>query len=86
MLNTVSENCKGFMRREYQGAQEAQRAMHILGFLSERGFENMVRLSMIVNCPINFDGVKNIKLVFGTDIISLKVKSVMRNPDSVVTD
>ena len=46
----------------------------------------MLRLSMIVNCPINFYDVKNAKLIFGPDITSLKGKSVRRKPASVVTD
>ena len=36
LLNTVSENREGFTRREYEGVREVQRAMHLLGFLSER--------------------------------------------------
>ena len=43
MLNTVSENWECFLQREYDGAQEAQREMHLLGFPSERDFENIVR-------------------------------------------
>ena len=46
--------------------------MHLLGFPSERDFENMVRSNMIVNCPVTFDDVKNAKLIFGPDINSLK--------------
>ena len=82
----VSENREGFTQREYKGAREAQRAMHLLGFPPERDFENMVRLNMIVNCSGTFDDVKNAKLIFGPDITSLKGKSVRRKPASVVTD
>ena len=46
----------------------------------------MVRLNIIVNCPVTFDDVKNAKLIFGPDITSLKGKSVRRKTDSVVTD
>ena len=49
LSNTVSENREGFTRKEYKGPREAQRAMHLLGFPSEREFENMVRSNMIVN-------------------------------------
>ena len=38
LLNIVSDNREGFMRREYEGTREARRAMHILGFPSERDF------------------------------------------------
>ena len=86
LLNTVSENREGFTQREYEGGREAQGAMHLLGLPLERGFENMVRSNMIVNCPVTFSDVKNAKLVFGPDINSLKGKSVRRKPASVVTD
>ena len=86
LLNTVSENREGFTQREYEVAREARRAMHLLGFLSEQDFENIVRLNMIINCPVTFSDVKNAELIFGPDITSLKVKSVKRKPVSVVTD
>ena len=60
--------------------------MHLLGFPSERDFENMVRLNMIVNCPVTFSDVKNAKIIFGSDITLLKGKSVRRDPASVVMD
>ena len=86
LLNTVSDNREGFTRREYKGPQETRQSMHLLGFPSEREFENMVCSNMIVNCPINFDDVKNAKLIFGPDITSLKGKSVRLKIASVVTD
>ena len=38
LINTVSENWEGFIGRDNKGLQEARRAMHLLGFLSERYF------------------------------------------------
>ena len=86
MLNTVSENREGFTRREYEGGREAQRAIHLMGFPSEQDFENIVRLNMIVNCPLTFSYVKNAKLIFCPDITSLKGKSVRRKLASVAED
>ena len=86
LLNTVSENRKGFTRREYKGAQEAQRAMHLLGLPSEQYLENMVRSNMIVKCPVTFSDVKNSKLISGPDITSLKGKLVRHKPASIVMD
>ena len=60
--------------------------MHLLGFPSERDFENMVRSNIIVNFPVTFDNVRKTKLIFGPDITSLKGKSVRRKPDSFITD
>ena len=62
LLNTVSENIKGFTRRMYEGDREARREMHLLGFPSEWDFENMVRSKMIVNFPVTFDDVKTLNL------------------------
>ena len=86
MINTVSENREGFTRREYEGAQESRQAVHLLGFLSERGFGNMVRSNMIVNFPVTFDNVKNAKLIFGPDATLLKEKLVRCKTSSVVTE
>ena len=63
-----------------------RQAMHLLGFLSERDFGNMVRSNMIVNCPVTFDDVKNAKLIFSPDVTLLKGKQVRCKPDSVITD
>ena len=60
--------------------------MHLMGFLSEQDFENMVRSNMIVNCPVTFSDVKNVKLICGPDINSLKGESARRKPARVVTD
>ena len=86
LINTVSENREGFTWREYKGGQEAQQAMHLLGFPLEQDFENMARSNMIVNCPVTFEYVKNAQIIFGHDITSLKVKSMRRKLDSVVMD
>ena len=60
--------------------------MQLLGFLSERDFEIMVHLNMIVDYPVTFDKVKKAKLVFGPDITSLKVKSVRHELAGVITN
>ena len=82
----MSENREGFTQRDHEGDREAQRAIYLMGFPSEQDFENMVRLNIIVNCPVTFDDLKKAKLIFGPDIILLKGKSVRRKPDGVVTD
>ena len=74
------------MRRDYEGDWEARRAMHLMGFLSERDLGNMVRSKTTVNCPVTFDNVKNARLIFGPDVTSLKGKSASRNPASVIIE
>ena len=60
--------------------------MHLLGFPSERDFDNMVCSNIIVNCPVTLDDMKNAKLIFGPDITLLKGKPVRHNPARVITD
>ena len=86
LLNTVSEYREGVMRRGYEGDREARQAMHMLGFSSERYFENTLRSNMIINFPVTFDNVKNARLIFGPDITFLRVKSMRRKQASVITD
>ena len=86
LINTLSKKQERFTRREYEGAQEVRRVMHLSGFLSERDFENMVFSNITINFSGTFDDVKNAKFVFGPDITSLKGKSVRRKPASVVKD
>ena len=62
LISMVSENQEGFTRREYEGARESRRAMHLLGFPSERDFENMIHSNTIVNFPVTFDDVKTLNL------------------------
>ena len=52
LINTVSENREVITQREYKGPRKARRAMHLLWFLLEQDFENMVGLNMIVNFPV----------------------------------
>ena len=86
LINTVLENREGFERRESWGGREEQQAMHLIVLLSERDFGNIVRSNTIVNFPLNFDDVKNSKLIFGPGVTSLKLKPARRNPASVVTN
>ena len=73
-MNTVDENRKSFMDREVKGARGSRRALRVLGFSSERDFENMVRLNMIVNCPVTHCDIVNAKNIFGSDVNSIKGK------------
>ena len=62
LLNRVTENMKDVTQREYEGARETRRAMHLLGLPSDRDMSTMVRSNMLSNCPVNLQDVKNLKL------------------------
>ena len=84
--NNVAENRKGFNRREYGVANAACRALGLVGCPSERDLSNMVSSNMIVNFPITFFDIQNVKNIFGPDVPSMKGKSVQRRQEAVVSD
>ena len=49
LLNIVTKNWEGFMRQDYEGAREARREMHLIGFTSNGYLGNMVRSNIIAN-------------------------------------
>ncbi len=45
-----------------------------------------VPLSMLQNCPITNDDIKNVHDIFGSDISHIRGKTMCRKPDRVDTD
>jgi hypothetical protein len=52
MVNTVAENSEGYVQREYDDAKQALRAPGMVGYPSNKDFNNMVRSNMIKNFPV----------------------------------
>ena len=85
-MNTVAENRERFVDREVKGARGSRQALGMLGFPSERDFEDMMRSNIIVNCPITHRNIVNAENIFGPDVNSLKGELLRRKPVSVVSD
>jgi hypothetical protein len=43
---------------------------------SPRSFEGMVRLNMLKDCPVTNDDIKNANTIFGTDLATIRGKTV----------
>ena len=53
---------------------------------SPRDFQGMVRLNMLKDCPITNADTTNANTIFGTDLATIRGKTVRRRPKRVITD
>ncbi len=83
---TVRTNFEGFSRKQVEGAMAARCLMGMVATPSPRDFEGMVRLNMLKDCPITNDDITNANKIFGTDLATLRGKTVRRRPKRVITD
>jgi hypothetical protein len=75
MVNTVAENREGYTQREYDDAKQARRALGMVGYPSNKDFNNIVRSNMINNCPVTPKRISAANKIFGPDIASMKGKT-----------
>jgi hypothetical protein len=83
---TVRANFEGFSCKQVEGATAARRLMGIVATPSPRDFEGMVRLNMLKDCPITNDDIANANKICGTDLATIRGKTVRRRPKRVITD
>jgi hypothetical protein len=86
MVNTVAENREGYTQRPYDDVKQARRALGMVGYPSNKDFNNMLRSNMINNCPVISKSVSAANKIFCPDIASMKGKTKRRQPEPVVTD
>ena len=58
----------------------------MLGHPTDHDFLGMVRGSMISNCPVTANAVKNAPRIFGPDLAGIRGRTVRRPPESVTTE
>jgi hypothetical protein len=75
MVNTVAENREGYTHREYDDAKQACRALEMVGYPSNKDFNNMVRSNMIKICPVTSKSISAANKIFGPNITSIKAKA-----------
>jgi hypothetical protein len=85
-VNTVQENFDGFSHKQVEGATAAHGLMGMLVTPPLRNFEEMVHLNIVEDCPITNDNIKNAHTIFGTDLTTIKGKTVRRRTKWVITD
>ena len=85
--NTVWENFGGFSRKQVEGATAARRLMGMVATQSPRDFEGMIRLNtMLKDIPITNDDIKNAHTIFGTDLATIRGKTVRCRPKRIIMD
>jgi hypothetical protein len=80
------QNFEGLSRKQIEGATAASRLMGMVATPSPRDYEGMVRLNMLKDCPVTNDDIKNANKIFGTDLATIRGKTVRRHPKRVITD
>ncbi len=85
-VTTVWTNFEGFSCKQVEGAMSARRLMGMVATPSPRDFEGMVRLNMLKDCPVTNEDIKNANKIFGTDLATIRGKTVRRRPKQVITD
>ena len=75
-VTTVRTNFEGFSRKQVEGAMAARCLMGMVATPSPRDFEGMVRLNMLKDCPITNDDITNASKIFGTDLATIRGKTV----------
>ena len=81
LVSTIEENREGFFHRELSGAREDSRALEVIGYLSHKTFEIMVRT--INNLPVSIEDVRTANTICRCDVPTLKIKAVRRQPKRV---
>jgi Reverse transcriptase (RNA-dependent DNA polymerase) len=76
LMNTVEGNKSQFTNREIQSATLARRIQNIIGRPSTSTLIKIVKNNLLKNCPITEQDIYNANTIFGTNIGSLKGKTV----------
>jgi hypothetical protein len=85
-LDTVKNNREGFTDRDFEQAKRARKALGLVRYPSPKDFKHMVSSNMIKNCPVTSIDITNANKIFGTDVATLKGKTVRMTHPPVVTD
>ncbi len=85
-MSIQSGPIEGFSRKQVEGATAACHLMGMVVTPSPRDFEGMVRLNMLKDCPVTNDKITNANKIFGTDLATIRGKTVWRRPKPVLAD
>jgi predicted lactoylglutathione lyase len=73
---TVQDNMSKFSKREIAGAENARELMRQLGYPSSRDMMDLIKSGGIMNSSVTAQDVYRASQIFGSDIASLKGKTV----------
>jgi hypothetical protein len=86
MVNTMRGTFEGYIKHNIKKAQEARHLQGMIGNLTEREFEGMVREKLIANFPVTVRDIQNAHQIFGPDIANLRGKMTRTKPEHVRAD
>ena len=86
MVHTVTENEKGYSKRELTNAKTARDLYVKVGYPSIKDFANMIKTNMIINCPVTIEDVMRAENINGPIVQALKGKTIRTKTSPVVTD
>jgi hypothetical protein len=86
LINTLTENRKGYTLRQFERAKDARKLYHIVGTRTMDNFKSLLRMNIIKNCPVTVEDANITDQMFGPDMSSLKGKSTWRKPKPVRQD
>ncbi len=75
-VNTVRQNFEGYTKKQVQQAEHTRRLMGMVASPSERNFQAMLRLNMLKDCPVTNDNIHNAHSIYGSDLASIRGKTV----------
>ena len=86
MVQTVTENEKGYSQRQLTNAETARDLYEKFGYPSIREFATMIKKNMIMNFSITIKEVMGFKKINGPSVQALKGKTIRKKTSPVVTD
>ncbi len=78
LINTIRGNSEGYTKRQIKEADEARRALSMVGGPTEAEFTQMVRRNHLPNCNINPNAIKQANEIFGPNLIGIRGKTTRR--------
>ena len=85
-LETVNENKKFYMKRQFEHAQQARRLLYSLGYPSINDLKAIIQMNAIKNNPVTTEDVDIAQKIFGPNIATLKGKTTRRTPVPIIED
>ena len=86
MVQTVTENEKGYSQHQLTNAKKARDLYAKVGYPLIRDFIIMIKKNMINNCPVTIEDVIRSEKINGPSVHALKGKTIRTKPIPVVTD
>jgi hypothetical protein len=85
-INTVSDNKKGFTKRQIKGAEQARTLYATLGYPSIKDFKWVIQSNQIKDCPVTVQDVITAHKIWGKNIAALKGKTTRQKSLHVARD